>query len=1016
MPTVKGDIDTTAASADNKVTHKRVEIIKPPSFQASDKGSVPQCAKVMSNFWFACYAVGDKCIYFLETNKNGLKYREKGLRIVMKKFFYGIIALIGLLVALLWTVPHLINWNDYVPFVESEAQKYLGRPLKIKGDVKIVLLPSPHLTIREASLSNPQNFSGDTMAHIQQIDVYLSLGALFTGELKLDRVSLLTPVLQLERSKAGQENWIFPKLKSIDKSGSTTKKASLKSSQTPGFLPHEIIIQSGTISFTENGITQQIDDLYGRFSGASLQGPFNAKGKFVWQEKALKFDLALKAFEDISQLKLTGNLSHKRDKIEFKAVANGKALNCKGQFKSTLESISLPFEKGKLGTNALKVSGVFEGSPREITIKQLDIQTSVLNVKGDATYKLANNQIRASLNAFPGQTSVLFQGKASHKSVQGNFHFQSAEPLSFFKWVRIDPTFIPNKNRNQPLKVKTTVHYQGDNLKLKGFSLNWGELEGPKGQIGLDMKNQTLHLDLQQPRAEKLLAFLKRTNEQSKNLKIGLVRIKGQLGFDQNKNTINTLLDISAQQGKLHAQGDIKNMTTPKPYADLDITVSHPNGTLLLKNWGSTSLPLSWGDIRLGFQLKAESNKVAFENLEGHTALGRQKTSIAGKAKVVFMDGAPAINVDLQLGTLDLEKLFPPVSTRNSPRQKSPKSPSAIWSDVPFSLDLQNSGIRKFEARIGIGTLKRKELVIKDLSLTGGLHKDTIEISSFSGDVFKGKLQGSALFKSGQAPVLNLSASLKNVPYEALFPQDGTIALKSLNKKGLNADCKFSSHGKSPREIVSNLQGQFKVKGEQAALQGIELGGILSAISQLNKGVTGSALSLFESATKRGGQTKLLAVNGLVDFKNGIGTITTADIKSDVGTINMDGTINLVKWLINLKGHLTLKIKDTPKIPVALTGSLSSPQHSIDLGILASYFFKSNAGTAVKNALKKGVGNLFLPGSEVLPVDPTDIITGLFEELTEKKEEDRDPSDRDSQKKAPKKETINPLNLIKEIF
>ncbi|MGF1624898.1 MAG: AsmA family protein, partial [Alphaproteobacteria bacterium] len=65
----------------------------------------------------------------------------------MRKLLYGLIGLVILLVAAVFIVPAVIDWNGYKADIAQEVRAATGRDLVIDGDISVRLLPSPHASV-----------------------------------------------------------------------------------------------------------------------------------------------------------------------------------------------------------------------------------------------------------------------------------------------------------------------------------------------------------------------------------------------------------------------------------------------------------------------------------------------------------------------------------------------------------------------------------------------------------------------------------------------------------------------------------------------------------------------------------------------------------------------------------------------------------------------------------------------------------------------------------------------------
>ena len=64
----------------------------------------------------------------------------------MKRFVYGAVALLGLLLAIIVIVPSFVDWNQYRDEIAQQVESLVGRPVTIEGDLDFAILPSPALS------------------------------------------------------------------------------------------------------------------------------------------------------------------------------------------------------------------------------------------------------------------------------------------------------------------------------------------------------------------------------------------------------------------------------------------------------------------------------------------------------------------------------------------------------------------------------------------------------------------------------------------------------------------------------------------------------------------------------------------------------------------------------------------------------------------------------------------------------------------------------------------------------
>jgi uncharacterized protein involved in outer membrane biogenesis len=107
---------------------------------------------------------------------------------------------LALLVGGLLVVPHLVAWEDYREGLSRRAEALTGQKVAIRGRIDFRLLPQPTLSVADTSLGPTP---GDPVLEIERLDLQLEALPLLRGELQVDEVRLVRPVLYLRAAPDG---------------------------------------------------------------------------------------------------------------------------------------------------------------------------------------------------------------------------------------------------------------------------------------------------------------------------------------------------------------------------------------------------------------------------------------------------------------------------------------------------------------------------------------------------------------------------------------------------------------------------------------------------------------------------------------------------------------------------------------------------------------------------------------------------------------------------------------------
>ena len=106
----------------------------------------------------------------------------------------GVAAVLAVLVAVLWAVPGLLDWNRYRDSIEALATSGVGRPVRIGGAISLHLLPQPTLTASGIAVDD----TGDgVVLTAKELRLRVGLGPLLAGNVDARDLTLRGADLRL---------------------------------------------------------------------------------------------------------------------------------------------------------------------------------------------------------------------------------------------------------------------------------------------------------------------------------------------------------------------------------------------------------------------------------------------------------------------------------------------------------------------------------------------------------------------------------------------------------------------------------------------------------------------------------------------------------------------------------------------------------------------------------------------------------------------------------------------------
>ena len=145
-----------------------------------------------------------------------------GFRVL--KIFYWCIGSLFIILALCVVFLLAFDWNLARPWLNQRVSAAAGRPFAIRGNLSLhwfnphaeengwhKWIPWPQLTARDVVLDNPTwAKTGQHMVEVDQVTFTLRPLPLLEKNISIPSLQLDRPVVMLERSADGQNNWTFP--------------------------------------------------------------------------------------------------------------------------------------------------------------------------------------------------------------------------------------------------------------------------------------------------------------------------------------------------------------------------------------------------------------------------------------------------------------------------------------------------------------------------------------------------------------------------------------------------------------------------------------------------------------------------------------------------------------------------------------------------------------------------------------------------------------------------------------
>ncbi len=324
-------------------------------------------------------------------------------------FFIGVAVLVVGLVAAVLVVPSFVDWNRYKGELTAQVQTYLGRDLVINGDIELSVLPVLALVADDVRLANVEGASATEMVRLKSLEVRIAQAPLLGGNIQVETVKLVEPVIELEVLADGRKNWVFttpeeegePAAATGGPGPATDGEAPPAASGPPVRLD-SFVIENGTVIYRDStsGTVERIEGVNARVAAASLSGPFDSSGRLSVRGIPLDYELSVgKVIHGRTvPLSLSVMLAAGDTRIEATGALLGlaDAPNFKGKIKVSGKSLAGLARIGVGGgtlpgflAQAFRVDGAIAAAAGNVGFKDLSLRLGDAQATGTLSVEMA---------------------------------------------------------------------------------------------------------------------------------------------------------------------------------------------------------------------------------------------------------------------------------------------------------------------------------------------------------------------------------------------------------------------------------------------------------------------------------------------------------------------------------------------------------------------------------------------------------------------------------------------------
>lgn len=392
----------------------------------------------------------------------------KVIKILAGLFF---VAIIGVAIVI-----STFDVNKYKPELSQAVEDATGRKLQIDGDIGFAVSLIPTVVVEDVKFANASWGSKPDMVSLGKFEVQVSLMPLLSGNLQVNRVILMAPVILLETNKEGIGNWIFasPTPKEVKEPTADTGSVDLAA-----LAVNEVHIEKANVTYID-GITGKktellIDEV--TVDSSSFADPMTLTVKASINQSPLQVDGTLGSISSL--------LENKEYPVNIKANIAGAEISLEGKIAQPMAAKGIDLltslNINKLSdlnsvagselpeTGPIIVSGKLSDTDTGYAVKSMSAQVMSYKVNGDIQIALSATRpkLTATLESDALDISP-FQGGTKEEVKKEKVFPSDPLPLEGLKAVDVDLNFKTKKLITKDLTIDdASLSLQLNNGKLK---------------------------------------------------------------------------------------------------------------------------------------------------------------------------------------------------------------------------------------------------------------------------------------------------------------------------------------------------------------------------------------------------------------------------------------------------------------------------------------------------------------------------------------------------------------------
>jgi AsmA protein len=314
----------------------------------------------------------------------------------MRRFVVIVLVLLLLIVGGVAAAVFLVPTEVYKAKIEEQASTMLGRQVEIGGEVTLNFFPTITASAANVRIGNPEGFSGQDFAKMDEMKVGVELIPLFSKRVEITEFVLVRPQISLEKRRNNAVNWAI----GSGASAKTRAKANKGFARAPGALPLEaslgnVRIVDGKATYTDkvNKTKTVLKAINLSLKLPDLDKQMNLSGDLIINDQAFELKAMLGSLRGFLEGAATpADFSAKSQLIQF--TFNGEFVQSKdiefaGRMDLKIPSLQKLAEANGKGFEAkpgtlqrFEVSGQVKGRTDRLKFSQASLKIDDISANG----------------------------------------------------------------------------------------------------------------------------------------------------------------------------------------------------------------------------------------------------------------------------------------------------------------------------------------------------------------------------------------------------------------------------------------------------------------------------------------------------------------------------------------------------------------------------------------------------------------------------------------------------------